>query len=347
MSQKSPKERVTSGIVGYRAFLIISVLLLLAASVVNILAGAVAISPREMLQLIIPGGILEDGRRTILLQVRFPRSILAGLVGSSLAIAGAAFQGLFRNPLAGPYVLGVSSGASFGAVLAMVLGLHAGALGFGTVPVMAFAGALLSMFFVYNLARRNGGIDVTTMLLGGIAISAIFSALINLCLTFANERVIGSAVFWMMGGLSGANWRRIYFVSFSFAVGMGTMWVLTNALNAFLLGEEDAYNLGINIDTLKKIVLVGASLLTAAAVAASGAIGFVGLITPHIVRIFVGPNHRRLIPGVALVGASFLMLADAAARTLLAPAELQVGIITALLGGPFFLYILKKHRKTE
>ncbi len=332
------------GPVSYRSFMIICTGLLLVAAVVNMLAGSVFISPTEMLSLLIGRGGLHRGRRVILLQVRLPRSILAGLVGASLSIAGAAFQGLFRNPLAGPYVLGVSAGASFGAVLAMALGLHAGFMGLGAVPTAAFVGALISIGVVYNLARVPGGIDVTTMLLAGIATSAMFSALISLVLTFSPEGVIGSAVFWMMGGLSGASWQRIYFAAAAFCAGGLCLWVLVDALNAFLLGEEEAYHLGIDVNTFKKVVLASASLLTAAAVAASGAIGFVGLITPHLVRRFVGPDHRRLLPAGALCGAVFLMMADAAARTMLAPVQLRVGIVTALMGGPFFLYVLKKHR---
>ncbi len=344
--QENPRRKISSGAISYSHFMTGGFLVLAGALIASMMWGAVTVPGSTVIRALIGDQEILSSHRAIVVQARLPRTIMAALVGAGLSLAGAAFQGLFRNPLAGPYVLGVSSGASFGAVLSMVLGIQINILGVGAVPTMAFAGALLTIFVVYNLSRWNGEVDVTTMLLAGIAISAMFSALISLLLTFAREHVIGSAVFWMMGGLSGASWARLYLVGIPFLLGSVSLWFLAQPLNAFLLGEEEAHNLGVNISVLKKAVLVIASLLTASAVAASGAIGFVGLIVPHAVRAFVGPDHRRLLPGSAVVGAGFLILADTAARTVLAPMQLQVGILTALLGGPFFIYILKRHRRS-
>ncbi len=344
--QASRDPKMTSGAVSFPVFLVVGIVVLAGALVASMMWGAVTVPGGTVIRALFGSPGVSDSQRAIIMQVRLPRTLMAAIIGAGLSLAGAAFQGLFRNPLAEPYVLGVSSGASFGAVLAMVVGIQIRVLGVGAVPVMAFAGALITTFVVYNLARWNGEVDVTTMLLAGIAVSAMFSALISLLLTFARERVIGSAVFWMMGGLSGANWARLYLIAGPFLLGSLCLWWMAHPLNAFLLGEEEAHNLGVNISVLKKTVLVIASLLTASAVAASGAIGFVGLMVPHAVRAFVGPDHRRLFPGVAVAGAGFLILADTAARTVLAPMELQVGILTAMLGGPFFIYILQHHRRT-
>jgi len=237
---------------------------------------------------------------SIILQIRLPRILLGVLVGSALAVAGAAMQGLFKNPMADPYVIGISSGAAFGATIAIVLGVQ----GIFSVPLMAFMGAIFSAFLVYNIARVNGQMQMETVLLSGIAVAIFFSALTSFFMYVAGEN-----------------------------------------LNVMQLGEESAMHLGIEIEQVKKILLALSSLVAGIAVSVSGIIGFVGLIIPHMVRIMVGPDHRILIPASALVGAIFLILADSVARTIISPAELPVGIITAFFGAPFFIYLLRRRRR--
>ena len=285
-------------------------------------------------------------QRDIFLQIRLPRVFLAALVGASLAVAGAAFQGLFRNPLADPYIIGVSSGAALGASLAVVTGLSLGLAGFSAVPLLAYAGGLATIILVYHVSRQGDAVPVLMLLLAGIAVSAFLSALVSLFIYFAGER-LHQVVFWMMGGLGAAKWGYVRIMIPYFLVGFGVIYYFARELNALLLGEETASYLGIEVEKLKKIFLAAASLLVAAAVSTSGIIGFVGLVVPHMVRLVAGPDHRFLLPASALCGAILLIGADTLARTIIAPAELPVGIITAILGAPFFLYLLRRRRKIK
>lgn len=314
--------------------------------------GAVSFSKKEIFCIVVekitghafPAMEISTAKRDIFLQIRLPRVFLAALVGASLAVAGATFQGLFRNPLADPYIIGVSSGAALGASLAVVSGLSWGWAGLGAVPLLAYAGGLATIILVYRVSRQGDAVPILMLLLAGIAVSAFLTALVSLFIYFSGER-LHQIVFWMMGGLSGAKWNYLRIMIPYVLVGFGVIYFFARELNALLLGEETAAYLGIEVEKLKKVFLAAASLLVAAAVSTSGIIGFVGLVVPHMVRLVAGPDHRFLLPVSALCGAILLIGADTLARTVLAPAELPVGIITALLGAPFFLYLLRKRRK--
>lgn len=328
-------------------------IVLFAAIIAAMVWGAVAIGWRDVFAILadeLPfydsaaateiAGVYKD----ILLKIRVPRVLLAAAVGSSLAVSGAVFQGLFRNPMADPYVIGISSGAALGAVIAMLGGFSLALGGFGAVPLFAFGGGLGTMILVYSMARVGRAVPVMTLLLAGIAVSAFLSALVSLLTYFAGEK-LHMVVFWMMGGLGGATWQQVKVMVPYALVGYICVSFFSRELNAMLLGEETASHLGVNTERVKKILLVGASLLVAAAVSTSGIIGFVGLVVPHFVRLVAGPDHRFLIPASALLGGSLLIATDTLARIVIAPSELPVGIITALIGAPMFIYLLKKRRQ--
>ena len=285
----------------------------------------------------------SDTYETIVMEVRLPRIILCALVGSALAVAGCAMQGLFRNPMASPYILGISSGSAFGASLAIVLGIRFGT-GVFAIPFMAFIFALITIFLVYNIARIKGKVPMETLLLAGIAMGSFFWAMVSLMEYIAGEE-LRSIVFWLMGGFWASSWDKVSIAFPLISVGVAVILFFSRDLNTMLIGEEHALNLGIEVEHVKKIVLVFASLITAAAVSVSGIIGFVGLIIPHMMRIIVGPDHRILLPSSCLFGAIFLIWMDTLARTIIQPTELPVGIITASFGAPFFLYLLRKRRK--
>lgn len=283
--------------------------------------------------------------RTIILHARLPRVLGAGLVGAALAVAGVVLQGLLRNPMADPFVVGISSGAGLGAALAIGFGIGATVLGtLYAVPLMAFFGALATVFVVYNIAKTGARIPMLTLLLAGIAISSFLSAIISFVMITAGES-LHALIFWLLGGFSTTNWNHLRVAFPPIIVGILVIYVFARDLNIMLLGEEQAQQLGVEAEKLKKIMLVFASLITAAAVSFSGIIGFVGLIIPHITRILVGADHRFLIPASALTGTIVLILSDTVARMVIQPTELPVGVITALFGCPFFLYLLRK-RKT-
>jgi len=334
-------------------FMVALIALLFFSLITAMIWGAVAIDWRSIFTILFDALPVYDSPAIadinpvygdILLQIRLPRVLLAAAVGSSLAVAGAVFQGLFRNPMADPYVIGISSGAALGAVFAMLGGFSLTLGGFGAVPLFAFAGGLTTMIIVYSMARVGRAVPVMTLLLAGIAVSAFLSALVSLLTYFAGER-LHMVVFWMMGGLGGATWRQVTVMVPYALAGYLCVSFFSRELNAMLLGEETASHLGVNTEKVKKILLVGASLLVAAAVSTSGIIGFVGLVVPHFVRLVAGPDHRFLIPASALLGASMLIATDTLARIVIAPSELPVGIITALIGAPLFIYLLKKRRK--
>lgn len=280
---------------------------------------------------------------TIVYQIRLPRILLGASVGAALAIAGATMQGLFKNPMADPFIIGISSGAALGASLAIVLG--ADAFGIYAIPLMAFLGATTAAFVVYNIARVGGKVPVETLLLAGIAVGAFLSAATSFMMYISGER-LHQIILWMMGGLWVSNWAQVQMALPLICAGMLALYLFAKDLNVMLLGEEPAQHLGIGVESLKKIVLVCASLVTAVAVSVSGLIGFVGLIIPHMVRILTGPDHRILLPASALVGSIFLVWADTLARTIITPTELPVGIITALFGAPFFVYLLRTRKRS-
>ena len=288
----------------------------------------------------------------ILFSIRLPRVILAGLVGVCLAVCGTAMQGLFRNPLADPSLIGVSSGASAGASLMIVLGggalLQSGQMaGLSVVALGAFAGGFVAVIMVYRLATTSTGTSVATMLLAGIAISALAGALNSLFTFMADDEMLRRISLWQMGSLDAANWPRVWIAGLAVAILMSLLPREGAALNAFLLGESEARHLGIAVDAVKRKLILLTAMAIGVSVAVAGTISFVGLIVPHIVRLLIGPDHRYLIPASAMAGAILLILADAAARVVVAPAELPAGILTALLGTPFFFSLLARNRRGE
>ena len=289
------------------------------------------------------GSGLSESERMIITQIRLPRIFAGILVGVSLAASGAVFQGIFRNPMADPYVLGVSSGAALGAALAIVLRVGFTFFGIDTVTVMAFIGAVAATLTVYNIARVGSRTPVVTLLLSGIAVSIFLSAIVSMLQVVAGWD-LHKLVFWLMGGFSYAEWKDVWAILPLVCVGIPLAYLFARDLNIMALGEEEAQHLGVDVEKSKKILIVLGSLLTAAAVSISGLIGFVGLIVPHLTRILVGPDHKILMPSSLLTGAIFIVSCDALARVVFVPSEVPVGIITALSGGPFFIYLLRKKK---
>jgi len=282
-----------------------------------------------------------DLAATVILGLRLPRILLAAMAGAGLAVAGAAFQGLTRNPLADPAILGVASGAAFGVVVAQVLGLEA--LPFGFVPLAAFAfgGALLAATAVYLIASVGGRLPIQTLLLAGVITGLFFTSAITLIVSLLDFGRLGGVIHWLLGNLSSVGYRGLEVMAIALAIGVGLVYAQARSLNLLALGEESALQLGVEAERVKRIIFLAASLLTGVVVAFTGPIGFVGLIVPHAVRMLFGPDHRLLIPAAVLSGAGFLVLADGLARTLIRPAELPVGVITAFCGAPFFIYLLR------
>ncbi|MBI2939288.1 MAG: iron ABC transporter permease [Chloroflexi bacterium] len=340
-----------SGRGGAGGRLVILATLVLVALLAGVAFGAVGIPPERTLAII--GGAVGLAEpvggpdSTILLYVRLPRVLAAALIGAALATAGTLLQGLLRNPLADPYAVGASAGAGLGATVAFMLGLSTVVLGFGPVPALGFVGALATSALVYRLARVGGAISTTGLLLAGFATSAILGAAVSLLMVLSDPLVsrLRQLVLWMMGGIAVTGWDQLPIVAPAILVGIGLALRLAGTLDALALGEEGAAYVGVDVPAARRSVLLLASLLTAMAVSISGLIGFVGLVVPHALRIILGPAHARLLPAVALGGASFLVVADLLARTVIAPTELPVGAITALVGGPFFLYLLNRSRQ--
>lgn len=281
---------------------------------------------------------------TIVIDIRLPRVILAGIVGAALAVAGATYQGLFRNPLADPYLIGVAQGAALGAVIGFLLPVDWQGFGFGIVPVFAFIGALVSVVIVYRLARVGRILAVTTLILAGVALGALLAAIVSYLITISGERIHG-IIFWLMGSFSLSQWSEVGVALPAMLIGVLIIMIYARSLNLVQLGEEQAQQLGLNVEKIKVILLTAATLITAAAVSFVGIIGFVGIIIPHTVRLIWGPDYRFLLPLSVLVGGIFLILADVVARTVMAPSEIPIGVVTALCGAPFFLYLLRRRTK--
>lgn len=323
--------------------------LLLAAVLLNVGIGAVRIAPSQTVAILLERIGLDldirysEQQAAILWAIRLPRVALAMLVGAGLATAGAAMQGVFRNPLAEPGLIGVSSGAALAATASIVLGWSA--IGAVTLPGAAFFGGLLATLVVYAFARVGGRTEVVTLLLTGIAVNAIAGAGTGYLIFLADEAELRNVVFWSLGSLGGATWRAV--VSCLPFIVFGVLLVIRWAqpLNLLVLGEREARHLGVNTERVRLALIILAALVTGAAVATAGIVGFVGLVVPHLIRLVAGPDHRMLLPASALGGATLLLLADLAARTLVVPAELPLGVVTALVGGPFFLWLLLRTRR--
>ncbi|UXM94464.1 iron ABC transporter permease [Bartonella sp. HY329] len=286
----------------------------------------------------------------ILLKVRMPRVVLGVMVGAALAVSGTILQGLFKNPLADPGLIGVSSGAGLGAVVTIVLGgssLIGLQMFFGDtlLPLAAFCGGLITTMIIYRLATQNGRTSIAVMLLAGIALAAITSAVTGLITYQANDQQLRDIVFWTLGSLNKANWSKTIIASVIIAITLIIVPFLSRGLNALALGEPIAYHLGIPVQRIKNISIICVSAAVGASVAVCGGIGFVGIIVPHLLRLIIGPNHKYLLPCSALLGAIVLLIADTISRTILPQSEVPIGIITALIGGPFFIWILMNQRR--
>jgi iron complex transport system permease protein len=286
----------------------------------------------------------QSGTDIIISEIRLPRVVLAGLVGAALGTAGATYQGLFRNPLADPYLIGVAQGASLGAVVGFLLPVSGSFLGMGVVPMLAFLGALASMAVVYALARQGKSLPVTTLILAGVALSALLGSIVSYLIISSGDKM-HSIVFWLMGSFSLSRWSDVRLVLPYMVIGIGVILLYSRPLNVMQLDEEQAQQLGINVEKMKLVLLAAATLITAAAVSFVGTIGFVGIIIPHAVRLIWGADYRFLLPLSVLSSAIFLILADLIARTLLSPTEIPVGVVTALFGAPFFLYLLRRRKR--
>ncbi|MEL6206122.1 MAG: iron ABC transporter permease [Pseudomonadota bacterium] len=323
------------------------------AALAGLMIGSVSIPAGTALAILLhylSGGLLmepnwREAHEIIIVQTRIPRVILAAVVGASLGVAGMVIQAIVRNPLAGPSILGVSSGAATGAVIVMRFGLIA--LGAFTLHIAAFVGGLLALSVVFWIARTGGHMTATRLVLAGIAVSAVLSALTSLLvLTSPDPQLAARVLFWTLGGFGGAQWSLLPIPVAALAIGLAIMLVQSRRLNLLMAGDESAVALGLNVERFRRAMFVLTAALTGITVAVSGVIGFVGLIMPHIVRLLVGADHRRALPAVALLGASFTIAADLVARSIIAPLELPVGIVTALVGGPFFIWLLRRDARS-
>ena len=330
-------------------------LALLAAIFLAVNFGSIAIPTGVIARILLNStGLFHFARQwdpsteAIVLQLRMPGVIGAGLVGAALATAGVLFQGMLRNPLADPYLIGTSSGAALGAAIAFILpydtlyGLY-----FPLTPILAFVGAIFAVLFVYAIARVGGQTPVVTLLLAGVVINAVLVAIQTLILTISPRAqfTLESLFSWLAGGVSVTTWLPDVVVGGFVLVGFALAQLLSDPLDAFALGEDGAAHLGLHVERYKLLVILVGSLLTAAAVSISGLVGFVGLVVPHTMRLLLGPRHRLLLPASALAGAIFLVLADLLARSVIAPTILPVGVFTALVGAPFFLFLLRNNKR--
>lgn len=343
----SARSRSTRG----HWLLLVLTLLLVVVAVLSAGIGAFGISPGHVLGSIARHLHLPFGNRPdelserVLWQVRFPRVTLAILVGASLACAGALMQGVFGNPLAEPGIVGVSSGAAMGAILAIVIGIS----GFGTWSVSgpAFVGGLVTVLLVYAVSRANGRTEVVTLILSGIAINTIAGAGIGLLTYFSSDAQLRSITFWSLGSVSSATWPAVASVAPCAIVGLLAAPRFARSLDLLALGEQSARHVGVNVERMRVVVVLIVALLTSAAVSVAGSIGFVGLVVPHVIRMIAGPGHRVLLPASALGGAVVLTAADLFCRTVAAPAEIPLGSVTALVGGPFFFWLLLRTRAKQ
>lgn len=319
--------------------------LVVVVMVVSIGVGPVSISPTRVFEIL----FASDGSRspatdaTIIWELRLPRALLACVVGAGLGTAGAGYQGLFRNPLADPFVIGASSGAALGATLAIVAGVHGTLFAVDVITLAALAGSLAAVALVYSIASLGKHVPSVSLLLAGVTVSNFLGAVISL-LMFLNDAKLSAIFGWLLGSLAGRGWPVLGTMAPLIAAGSLTLWLLSRSLDSLAFGEETAAALGVRLIRLRTLVIVAASLATAAGVAAGGVIGFVGLIAPHVARLMVGARHALVVPASGLVGMLLLLVADDVARLVIAPSELPIGVVTALLGSPFFLYLLKTRR---
>ena len=348
------RARDATSKIGFHVGVWALVLLLLFSAILATGVGAVHVSPKAILSILLNRSGLAHLPRywpvsdeIILLQIRLPRVIAAALVGAALSVAGTLFQGLFRNPMADPYVIGASGGAALGGTLGMLIAARFSLFGFGAVPSLASLGALGSMIIVYRLSRIGGRTPVVTLLLAGFAMSVILGYTMSLILILNDRLQVNTRVIyaWLLGGISVTRWSQVGGIGFLVVFGIVLSFALGRSLNALSLGDETAEYLGIPIERHRAAIIALGSILTAAAVSGGGMIGFVGLIVPHFLRLIFGPNHAYLLPLSALGGATFLVIADLLARIAIPPTELPIGILTAFIGGPAFLVLLRRSKR--
>jgi iron complex transport system permease protein len=310
-------------------------------AILSLGVGAVSISFADIIDAVFtPSAISTSGtEQSILLQLRLPRIVSACVVGASLGAAGVGFQGLFRNSLADPYVIGASSGAALGVTLAVTLGFQSAAFGFHALAFAAMLGCVGAVAVILAIGMTCTDRSPLSLLLAGVAISSLFNAIVSLLMFLENEKVV--VIFsWLMGSLAGNDWDMLRTTTILSLMGIGLLWCLARPMDANLLGNQTAASLGLNLFKFQILVVLAASVVTASAVALAGIVGFIGLISPHVARYLVGPKHFWLLPISCCIGATILIVSDALARTVIAPSELPVGIVTALLGCPFFLFLL-------
>src|SRR6056297_115074 len=320
------------------------ILLLFVVGILSLSFGSINLSPIRVLKILFFDQEVRQSLNVIIKQIRLPRVLLSFLVGAGLSIAGVVFQGVIRNPMVDPYIVGISAGAGTGVTIAIVLNLQFSFLFFSTIPLTAFVGALITVYIVYNLAKTNGKVPVVTFLLAGVAVGFVLNALMSFFMVIGT-RDLQKIIYWLLGSLSTASWHDIKLMIPYFLIGNVIIIFFLKDLNLILLGERSAQHLGVDVEKSKKYLIIGASLVTASVVSVSGSIGFIGLIVPHIARLLVGPDHKKLYPTAAILGGIFLIISDDLARIVLSPMEVPVGIITALTGGPYFIYLLRKTKK--
>ncbi len=345
------KKRKSTFIIVFIILLILLFFLIL----ISMCIGSVPLSFSDVIDVIIyklpffnsnNSVLINEGIVTIVWDYRLGRSLVAVMVGISLAASGAVFQGLFRNPLADPFIIGASSGAALGSTLAIVFGFSVSFLGFTPIPFAAFLGALISVALIYAFTRTGSSSPpAVTLLLAGTALSSLFFACVSIIMA-VSDNDLHKIFFWLLGSLNGRTWPHLLAILPYFIISLGIIFILARPLDIMAFGEETASGMGLNVKRARILIVVSASLATASAVSISGIIGFVGLIAPHIARLLFGPAHKRLIPASAVIGALLLVVSDDLARTLLESRELPIGVLTALLGAPFFLYLLKSRQNT-
>jgi iron complex transport system permease protein len=331
------------------AVVLLIVILLLLVVILSVGSGAVRVPPLSILRLLLHGigfrsvDLPPQMQVNIVLHIRLPRIVAAILVGATLAMGGVAMQGLFRNPMASPEILGVSTGASLGAVIAVAAGLFGVNVFF--LPLLAIIGALVAATLIYLISSYKGKTSLLFVVLAGLAVSSLFNGLISAILLFSQEYEVSQFIFWTMGGLEGRMWRHVLLPLPLLIPGIAVMFLFTRELNLFALGEESAHSLGMHVERTKRIILAVTAVVTGLAISISGPVGFVGLLIPHLFRMLIGPDHRLLLPVSALGGAAFLLTSDLLGRTLISPFEIRVGIITAVLGSPYFLYLIIRYQR--
>ena len=343
------RRRTDGALLAPSVLLLGSAGLLVLAIVLGVGIGAYPIAPWDTVRILLSHAGLpvavDTQQDAILWAIRLPRVLLGILVGGALAVSGAALQGVFRNPLADPTIVGVASGASVGAVAAILLGLS-GAF-YGGIQVAAFCGGIVAVLIVYALARSEGRTETVTLVLVGVAVTAVAGAAVGLMIASADDDELRDIVFWSLGSLGGATWPLVVATGPFVAIGVAAALTQTRALDLLALGEREAGHLGVDVERVRLLLVVALALATSAAVAAAGIVAFVGLIVPHVVRLVGGPSNRVVLPVSLLAGGAIVALADLLARTIVAPVELPLGVVTALAGGPLFLWLILRTRQTH